>query len=173
MRIFLTGFMGCGKSYSGSYLSERGGWTFIDLDDYIVQSQGKSIATIFAEGGEEAFRTIEAEALRTVGQTQQLIVATGGGTPCFYQNMDWMNQHGKTIYLKAPAWLLQKRLVHQSEQRPLIAGKSAEELIQFIEKKLLERERFYSEAQMIYFLQEKESQNLEGLSYVVEHLIGT
>ena len=171
-RIFLTGFMGCGKTHSARHLAEAMGIPFIDLDDYIEEKQGKTIAAIFAEEGEEAFRNIEANALRTAGQAEQFIMATGGGSPCFHQNMDWMNQRGKTIYLKAPAWLLQGRLVHQTSKRPLLAQRSPEELLQFIETKLLERESYYAKAQLIFYLQKVEQKNLEDLIGELKKIVG-
>ena len=162
MRIFLLGFMGAGKSFLAQRLSDAVSWPWIDLDQKIEDQTGQSIPQIFAEKGEAHFRELEANTLRETSQIKTpLIVATGGGVPCFNQNMAWMNQNGMTIYLKAPIWLLQKRLISQTANRPLLAQKTPDELSKFIEEKLKEREVFYSKSQVIFYLQGDEKRNLK------------
>ena len=144
--IYLTGFMGAGKTSGGRMLAERLGLNFLDLDEWIEQQEGQSIAVIFREKGEAAFRQIEAECLRKTAGLSNLIVATGGGTPCFFDNMDWMNGHGVTVYLQASATSLALRLKPETEKRPLLANLSDEEMITAIELRLSEREHFYEKA---------------------------
>lgn len=164
MLIFLVGFMGSGKSFHARELAETLAMGWLDLDDCIEQAAGQTISAFFAEKGEEAFRLLEKKVLQqTVNTHQNLILATGGGTPCFYDNMEWMNARGQTIYLKAPTWLLYRRLQNQTIERPLVAGKTATELTNFIDQKLAEREAFYSRADLIYFLQDNESKNRNDL----------
>jgi len=143
---FLIGFMGCGKSYWGKRLADRLNLPFIDLDDFIVAQSGKNMVDIFAEKGESGFRTVEKQALHALATFDTAIVATGGGTPCFFDNMVWMNQIGTTIYLKASPTLLADRLQHEKEFRPLLATIPDLELERFIEKKVAERSAFYSQA---------------------------
>lgn len=155
--IFLIGFMGCGKSTLGKKLAAKVGYDFIDLDEYIVQQIKMSISEYFEKHGEIAFRTVEQEALYTLKDANQTIIATGGGAPCHFDNMGWMNTHGTTVYIKmSPKALLSRLSQNEVETRPLLKGKSREELLVFIEEKLGERDPIYNLASIIYDpLQEK------------------
>lgn len=146
--IFLLGFMGSGKSYLGERLAVRLGCPFVDLDRLIEAGEGKIIAEIFAELGEAAFRDLERHYLHTLENQAPAVVATGGGTPCFFDNMDWMNAHGTTVFLETPVETLFERLRHERAARPLLAGLSEAELCLFIEKKLGEREVWYRRARV-------------------------
>lgn len=149
--IFLIGFMGCGKSTLGKKLAAKTGFTFIDLDDVIVQNINMSITEYFETYGEAAFRAIEREELHKLSGLKNTIIATGGGAPCHLDNMDWMNQHGKTVYLKlSPKALLSRLSQKEIESRPLLKGKTNEELLEFIQSKLEERSPFYSQANFIF-----------------------
>jgi len=158
MRIFLLGFMGSGKSFSGQKLAERFSLFFVDLDDHIEAKEGRTISAIFEEEGEDYFRKIEQECLHEMENLNMVIVSTGGGTPCFFDNVKWMNEHGITIFLETPSELLAKRLAPEMEHRPLLKDFSQKELIEFIEKKLEERNPFYYQSQMVY-VQKKEGQD--------------
>lgn len=147
--IFLIGFMGSGKSTIGKNLAKELNKKFIDLDDYIVKEEGKSISKIFEKVGEEGFRKIENSAIKSIIKTNNQIIATGGGAPCFYDNMEIMNKNGKTVFLKLPAEELAKRLANEKAHRPLIANLTNEELLQFIETKLNERDKYYEKAKII------------------------
>ncbi len=127
-RVFLVGYMGVGKTTIGKLLSKELGVQFIDLDKYIESRYRKTVPDIFAEKGEEKFRMIEREMLREVATFQDVLISTGGGTPCFFDNMDLMNQHGVTVYIKASAKQLVSRLLAYKGVRPIIQGKSPEEL---------------------------------------------
>jgi shikimate kinase len=148
-RIFLVGFMGSGKSTVGRNLARALNWTFIDLDSYIQEKQGCSISEIFERNGETAFRLLEKESLEEVELLDKVVVATGGGAPCYHNNMLGMKQAGLTIYLKLVPKELQIRLLPARKTRPLIANKSDDELLEFIEEKLKEREPFYAQASVV------------------------
>ncbi len=149
--IFLIGFMGCGKSTLGKKVATKTGYSFIDLDDLIVQEINMSISEYFGAFGEQAFRKIERDQLHKLSCLKNTIIATGGGAPCYMDNMDWMNEHGKTVYMKLPPKALLSRLSQKEvESRPLLKGKTTEELLEFIQSKLEEREPFYNRAKIIF-----------------------
>lgn len=148
--IFLIGFMGSGKTTVGKKLSKAGGLPFIDLDQLIVEQSGMDISDYFSLHGESSFREIETKALKSISLDQAMIVSTGGGTPCFNDNIQWMNERGITVYLQLPPRALLKRLSGKEVQsRPLLHGKSEDEILDFITKKLEEREAFYKCAKLI------------------------
>ena len=163
MRIFLIGFMGCGKTTMGKKMAKTLHYNFVDLDGYIAKKWEISIKHIFKEKGENTFRNLEKESLMEVCKKDNLVIATGGGTPCFFDNMQKILDSGKAIYLKMEIEDLLERLETEKSQRPLIENKSTKELENFIHNKLSEREYFYKKSN--YILQgksicEKEIQNL-------------
>lgn len=141
--------MGCGKSHLGQRLAAQLGRSFFDLDQVVEDGEGKSIPTIFAELGEPGFRALEQKYLHTIENQAPAVVATGGGTPCFFDNMVWMNAHGTTVYLETPVETLYERLRRDRAGRPLLAGLSDAELRIFIETKLKEREPWYRQAAVV------------------------
>ena len=141
--------MGSGKSFWGRRLAERMDMPMIDLDTLIEQEEERSIPEIFATSGEAYFRRWEASYLRQTADIPRLILSTGGGTPCFSGNMDWMNATGLTIYLKVSAEDLFERLSRGRAGRPLIKDLNDRELRVFIEQKLAEREPFYQQARLV------------------------
>jgi shikimate kinase len=138
--------MGAGKTTVGKALSKELGIPFYDLDWYIESRMHKTVPQIFAEKGEEGFRKIEYNLLREVAEFENVIISCGGGTPCFYDNVDYMNKQGKTIYLKATPEVLYGHLKMGKTVRPLLVGKSKEELLDFITEQLAKREPFYTKA---------------------------
>lgn len=150
MRVFLLGFMGSGKSFSGKRLAEKSNMSFIDLDDYIEEKEGKSIREIFEKEGEDYFRKIEKQCLHEMGEKEMTIISTGGGTPCFFDNMKWMNENGLTVFFETSVGILVNRLFDEMQKRPLLKDFSKEELKIFIEKKLAERNPFYHQTQIVY-----------------------
>lgn len=148
MIVFLIGFMGCGKSTKAKQLANRLNCPVIDLDAEIVEKEGKTIAEYFAENGEDAFRKLESNTLKTFDYPEVCVVATGGGLPCFFDNMDWMNANGQTVYLQMTPPQLVSRL-HNREKRPLLKGMDDEQLLAFIELKLAERNPFYNKAKVV------------------------
>lgn len=147
--VFLIGFMGSGKTTLGRKLASRLGYMFMDLDHVFEAKEGMTIADYFAKYGEDAFRQKESELLKNQSYPEHAIVSTGGGLPCFFDNMDWMNAHGKTIYIKLTPKTLADRLENEKDQRPLLRERHGEALIQFITEKLEEREFFYNKANII------------------------
>ena len=147
-RIILIGYMGSGKTTMGKALSKETGMMFYDLDWYIESRMRKSVSQIFAERGEEGFRQIEYNMLHEVAEFEDVIISCGGGTPCFFDNMDYLNQQGDVVYLKASPETLYKHLLMAKVERPLLKGKSAEELIAYITEHLTERAPFYEKARL-------------------------
>lgn len=145
-RIFLMGYMGCGKSTLGKKLAHQLNWQFIDLDEKIESDSGKSIPEIFSESGEQVFRVLEANALLDVSVQENAVISLGGGTPCQAGNLDIIKDKGSSIYIQLPPKVLADRLKQAKEGRPLIAGKSDEELLDFIEEQLGLREPYYMQA---------------------------
>ena len=148
--IFLVGYMGCGKSNLGRAGSRASGIRFIDLDNYIEGRYHRTIKEIFAERGEDGFRDVERRMLHEVADFEDVIVACGGGTPCFFDNMEYMNEHGTSVFLDTPIEKLHSRLMLGRHKRPLIADKNAEELRQFIIEALSKRMEYYSKAQVVF-----------------------
>jgi shikimate kinase len=146
MRIYLIGYMGCGKSTLGRRLSQHTGLQFVDMDHYIEERNCKTIPRIFAEEGEAEFRNKERKALEELSQFNDIIIATGGGAPCFFDNIDVMNRSGKTIFMNIDPEILADRLLKSKTERPLIKGKSREELVAFIDETLKKRNEFYQQA---------------------------
>lgn len=149
MNIFLVGFMGCGKSSLGKRLALRLNYRFLDLDEEIERQAGLSISEIFKRDGEHYFRQLEANILRQVEKSVPTVVATGGGTPCHFDNMDYINSNGVSVFLRMSPKSLAWRLENTHKNRPLIANMQGEGLLQFVETKLAEREQFYMQAHCI------------------------
>ena len=148
-RVILIGYMGSGKTTVGKALSKETGMMFYDLDWYIESRMRKSVSQIFAEKGEEGFRKIEYNMLHEVAEFEDVIISCGGGTPCFFDNMDYLNQQGDVVYLKASPETLHKHLLMAKIERPLLKGKSTDELIAYITEHLKQREPFYEKARHI------------------------
>ena len=149
VRVFLMGFMGAGKTTLGKALAKDLGVAFIDLDQYIESRFMKSVTQIFASRGEQGFREIESRLLREVGEFDDVIVSCGGSTPLIGDNMEYMLQHGQTVYLKCNNDTLLRRLKAARSQRPLIASKNDQELALFIESETARREPGYLKAEYI------------------------
>ena len=168
-RIILIGYMGAGKTTVGKALSKELGIIFYDLDWYIESRMRKTVSQIFAERGEEGFRKIEYNLLHEVAEFEDVIISCGGGTPCFFDNMDYLNQQGQVVYLKADPEVLYKHLMMAKVERPLIKGKSHDELLAFIREQLEKREPFYSKAR--YTLDVSLMDNYETIKTSVAKII--
>ena len=150
MRIFLIGFMGCGKTYWGKLLSQKLQISFFDLDAVIEEQEGKSITEIFAEKGEEHFRLLEKDVLYMLTENyESFVMACGGGAPCFFNNIDYMKKKGSTVWINCSLDCLYSRLVKEKEKRPLIKNIPDDELKAFIIKKYADRKIFYQQAAII------------------------
>lgn len=141
--------MGAGKTTLGRLLAKDLGITFYDLDWYIESRMRRTIPQLFAERGEEGFRRIERNMLHEVAEFEDVVLSCGGGTPCFFDNMDYMNEQGKTVYLKASPATLCNHLTMGRTERPLIKGKSGDELLAFITEQLSMRESYYLRARYV------------------------
>jgi shikimate kinase len=147
MKIFLIGFMGAGKTHWGRLLSEKLGIRFFDLDEQVTEHAGKSIPEIFATEGEEQFRLLEKEVLYIITESHgSFVMACGGGSPCYFNNIEYMNQAGTTVWINTPLDTLFDRLVKEKNKRPLIKELSVEQLRGFISKKFADRKIYYEQA---------------------------
>ncbi len=161
--FFVIGFMGCGKSYRGRIWAERYGLAFFEMDDLIEAAEGKTIGAIFEADGEMYFRQKERDILKTLAEKENCIVSTGGGTPCFFDNMQVMNDTGTTIYLKASPQLLAQRLLPEKAKRPLIKDIPDDELESYIAEKLADRVPYYEQAAVVLDAAEITQASLKAL----------
>lgn len=149
MRIFLIGFMGAGKTHWGRLLSEKLGIRFFDLDEQVAEHAGKTIPDIFAAEGEEYFRLLEKEVLYIITESHDsFVMACGGGSPCYFNNIDYMNEAGTTVWINTSLPILFERLVKEKDKRPLIRQLSEEQLQAFIGKKFADRKIYYEQAEI-------------------------
>ena len=149
-RIFLIGYMGAGKTTLGKAFARAMGLTFVDLDWYIEERYHKTVRQIFEERGEDGFRELEKRMLHETGEFENVVILVGGGTPCFFDNMDYMNSVGETVFLDVDVKVLFRRLKVAKQQRPLLANKTDEELMAFIVEALQKRLPFYSKAKYVF-----------------------
>ena len=149
--IYLMGMPGCGKTTIGKELAKKLNYNFIDLDDYIETEKGISIATIFKIHGEDFFRKVEQKAVIDSSKWNNTVIACGGGAPCFFDNMDIMNQAGKTIFIDVSLTELMKRLYGKGQnKRPILANKTKEELETELGDKINQRKLFFNQAHNIF-----------------------
>lgn len=144
--VFFLGYMGCGKSTVGRLLAKRWNYDFVDLDEMIAQETQTSISDIFKEHGEAHFRSLETQMLKKIKGREKAIVSLGGGTPCFHQNMNLINQYGTSIWIYADSQTIFQRLKNDTS-RPILHGKTDAELLSFITEHSESREEFYSQAE--------------------------
>ena len=154
--------MGCGKTTIGKELAKKLKYEFIDLDEWIEKKSRSSIAKIFEKHGENYFRKKETDALKKTSKLKKKVIATGGGAPCFNENMELMNKTGITVYIEMPAGALFHRLSNSKPNRPLIAGMLDSELMEFIMYTLPQREVFYSNARI----------TVNGMKMDIKKLVG-
>lgn len=162
-KIFLVGFMGCGKSTLGKKIATQIGWEFVDLDEYIEKKEGKSIPLIFKEQGESYFRKLETRCLKELLKFKSCVISCGGGTPCFNKNMDIITLAGASIYIKLSPTVLFNRLKLEKDQRPLIADMEDSKMFFYIQKKLNERKIFYEKAEFIFSADSEKDESIISL----------
>ena len=153
--------MGCGKTTHGKKLAKHLGYRFIDLDQWIENQSELTVAEIFAQQGEEAFRDMETEAIKALSKEEEVVISTGGGAPCHNNNMELLRSISLTIYLQLTPAALANRLTYSKTQRPLLSGKRMEELVPLIETMLLARVEYYESADII----------VDGLEGVEERML--
>ena len=169
-RIIIIGYMGAGKTTLGKALSRETGMPFYDLDWYIESRMHKTVKELFDAHGEEGFRKIEHNLLHEVAEFEHVIISCGGGTPCFFDNIDYMNQQGETVYLKATPDVLHGHLKMGRTVRPLLLDKTPDEVKAFIQEQLALREPFYAKAK--HTLDVNLMDNYEKIKTYVERLKG-
>lgn len=158
--------MGAGKSTIGRSLASKLEMEHVDLDCYIQEAENMTVGDIFAAHGEEYFRDLETKYLAEVVTKDNLVLSTGGGTPCWGNNMETLKNHGVTIYLKCSPEMLTDRLLHSKNKRPLIEGKSEDELKKYVTEMIEKREEYYNQASVIISNPSRDvTQILEILSY--------
>ncbi|MBS1599839.1 MAG: shikimate kinase [Bacteroidetes bacterium] len=150
MKIFLIGFMGSGKTHWGKLLAEKLQMSFFDLDTVITEKEGKTISEIFADKGEEFFRYREKEVLEElVNNNENFILSSGGGTPCFFNNISFMKKNGRVVWLNTSVDILKQRLLKERMSRPLIKNIGEAQLKSYIIRKLGERKMYYEQADVM------------------------
>jgi len=148
-RIYLVGFMGAGKTTFGKRLAGKLGYAFFDIDKRFEEKYKTTVDLFFKKYGEEVFRELEYELLQATFDMEKTVISTGGGTPCFFDSMQLINKNGTSIYLQMSPKALYSRLINAKKLRPLVAKKTDDDLLKFIEEKLAEREKFYKQAHYI------------------------
>ena len=158
-RIVLTGFMGSGKSIIGQLLAEKLNYEYQDLDTAIEVIEKNNVSGIFAEMGELYFRLIEKQTLSEIlnPDNQSIVLSTGGGTPCYYNNLDVIKANAFNIFLDVNAAILKDRLAPEKEKRPMITNITDVNLLDFIDKKIEERRPFYEKCDFIYKITENKN----------------
>ena len=159
IRVFLTGYMGAGKTTLGKAFARKLNLPFVDLDWYMEERFHKTVGELFVERGEAGFRELEKNMLHEVGAFEDVVISTGGGAPCFFDNMDFMNRNGKTVFLNVHPDVLFRRLRVAKQQRPILQGKQDDELKEFIIRALEKRTPFYSQAQYVFNADELEDRS--------------
>ena len=147
-KIYLVGYMGAGKSTAAKRLSNRLGWDVSDTDELFEAKYRISVCDFFHKYDEALYRKLESEVLKSTESLDNVVVATGGGTACYFDNMEWMNQHGLTVFLKISEKAVVDRLLHAKRKRPLAIGKSEKELTEFVQRHYIERLPFYEQARI-------------------------
>ena len=170
IRIILIGYMGAGKTTIGKALAKALDVPFYDLDWYIESRMRRTVKQIFDTEGEEGFRRIEHNMLHEVAEFENVVLSCGGGTPCFFDNIDYINRQGQVVYLKAEPDVLYQHLQMGKGVRPLLLGKSAEEVKAYIVEQLAYREQFYSKAR--YTLDINLLDNFKKIDDTVRQLMG-
>ena len=169
-RIILIGYMGAGKTTVGRELAKELGLMFYDLDWYITSRMRRTVAQLFEEHCEDGFRQIERNMLHEVAEFENIVLSCGGGTPCFFDNMDYMNQKGETVYLKATPEVLYAHLKMGKGVRPLLLNKTPEQVEAFVKTQLKEREPFYTKAKHTFDVSLLD--NNEKIHVSVKNIIG-
>lgn len=167
-RIILIGYMGAGKTTLGKALGNEIGLPFYDLDWYIETRMHRTVKQLFDERGEEGFRKIEYNMLHEVAEFENVVISCGGGTPCFFDNIDYMNQQADTVYLKASPDVLYQHLKMGRTVRPLLLNKTPEETRQFIKEQISTREPFYQKAKYTFNVDLMD--NLKKITITVKRL---
>lgn len=165
-KIYLVGYMGAGKSTAAKRLANRLGWDVVDTDELFEAKYRISVCDFFHKYDEPLYRKLESEVLKSTESLDNVVIATGGGTACYFDNMEWMNQHGLTVFLKISEKAVVDRLLHAKRKRPLAIGKSEEELTAFVSQHYGSRLPFYEQARITV---KSEDLDLDNLIQLIEN----
>jgi len=160
MKIYLLGFMGSGKTSIGKRVANQLKYNFLDLDEYLENKNKKTIPDIFKEEGEDKFRELEKEALHDTFKMDDVVIAAGGGTPCFFDNINQINDHGISFYLKRKAEFFVEKLLASKTERPLVKGKTKKELMDYVTQTLEYRNQFYELATKVYKVKDRDKDEM-------------
>ena len=147
-RIYLVGYMGAGKTTTARRLAQRLGWEVADTDAMFEEKYKISVCDFFNKYDEDLYRKLESEVLKSTESMENVVVSTGGGTACYFDNMDWMNRHGLTVFMRISSTAAVDRVLHSRRKRPLAEGKSEAELMEFVNQHYASRLPFYEQAQI-------------------------
>ena len=164
-RIYIVGYMGAGKTTAARRLAQRLGWEVVDTDALFEEKYKISVRDFFTKYDEPLYRKLESEVLKETENIENVVVSTGGGTACYFDNMDWMNQHGLTVFLRISPQAAVDRVLHSRHKRPLVDGKSEQELTDFVSLHYASRLPFYEQAKITV---KAEDLDLEGLIRQIE-----
>ena len=164
-RIYLVGYMGAGKTTTARRLANQLGWQVVDTDALFEEKYKISVNDFFNKYDEPLYRKLESDVLKGTENLENVVVSTGGGTACYFDNMDWMNNHGITIFLCISPQAAVDRVIHSRHKRPLVEGKSEEELTEFVNQHYASRKPFYEDAQIIV---KSENLDLDDLMKVIK-----
>ena len=173
VRIFLTGYMGAGKTTLGKAFARKMNVPFVDLDWYIEERFHKTVGELFTERGETGFRELERNMLHEVAEFENVVISTGGGAHCFFDIMEFMTRVGKTVFQYVQPDVFFRRLRIAKQQRPILQGKEDDELKAFIIRALEQRAPFYTQAQYIFNADELEDRwQIETAVQRLQELLG-
>ncbi|MCR5659909.1 MAG: shikimate kinase [Bacteroidales bacterium] len=164
-RIYIVGYMGAGKTTAARRLAQRLGWEVVDTDAMFEEKYKISVNNFFNKYDEPLYRKLESEVLKETENLKNTVISTGGGTACYFDNMEWMNQHGLTVFLRISEKAVVDRLLHAKRKRPLAVGKSEEELIEFVAQHYTSRLPFYEQAQITV---KSENLDVDGLMNTIK-----
>ncbi len=166
-RIYIVGYMGAGKTTAARRLAQRLGWEVVDTDAMFEEKYKISVCDFFNKYDEPLYRKLESEVLKETENLEKVVVSTGGGTACYFDNIDWMNQHGLTVFLRISQKAVVDRLLHAKRKRPLAEGKSEKELTEFVNQHYTSRLPFYEQAKITV---KAEDFDLDSLVKQIEQL---
>lgn len=170
MRVFLIGYMGVGKTTIGKKLAKSLSLIFIDLDQFISSKKGMPIAEIIHQNGEEYFRLLEKKYLLELCEKNDVLISTGGGTPCFFDNMEVINKKGRSVFLEMDEKSLAKRLINGLDSRPLLKGKNLDELEAFISEHLKSRMPYYEKSNITFSALNFNSNRVKELAQLIKEI---
>ena len=165
-RIYIVGYMGAGKTTAAKRLAHRLGWEVADTDALFEEKYRISIDDFFQKYDEPLYRKLESEILKSTESLDKVVISTGGGTACYFDNMDWMNQHGLTVFMRISPAAAVDRVLHSRHKRPLARGKTEAELMEFVSQHYAARMPFYERAQITV---KSEDFDLEGLIELIRN----